>query len=800
MSQRLTVAAAVAVIAASLSLYPLVSGWLWFWEGAGAVTMVALAGALTRLRVLPWALCAPVGLIALLLYVNVLFSSAYSPGGIIPTGTSLRHLWSLARQGLDSTASFAPPAPADHGILLLTVLGIGLAATATDLLAVRLRQPAVAGLPLLVLFCVPLTTSAHQGVFGAMLVFVVGMAGYLAMLAVDARDRLRLWGRLVTLWHRGQDPAVAQRGTPNTRELAAAGRRIGLAAVVIALFVPLLVPGLRNHKLFSGGSSSSGQLVALPNPVVQMNADLHLPAPRHVLTYRTTDPDPQYLQVYVLSNLTASTWSLAPTAGKDVHDGKLTAAPGLSRSTTTAAESTKISLGKALTTGPRTASFLPLPYPAHSVSVGGDWRSDPRTLTMFSAQHLAGLSYTVTSREVSPTARQLEQSGVIPASIETNYMSVPQAFGSLDKLAGRIIQKQTTPYGKAVALQRWLAQSGHFTYSLNVREPDTAQALINFLTKDRRGYCQQFAFAMAVLARVLGIPSRVAVGYTAGSPIGHGRWDVRTSDAHAWPELYFQGAGWLRFEPTPSGSDGQATARQPAYTLPLLRSTPDGTGGVPTATATVPSAGVTPGQSGALAKLNRLGATGASGGATIAHPSSIWLIIVAVIAFLLITPRLARSLTRRRRWSRAARDDRKRAQAAWLELLDDLTDYRVPWSASESPRALGAKLTRTARLSPEAAAGLTRIVHATERARYARDPADSATLRADTDLVRDEVAARSSLPRRWRARLLPPSSLRPVRSAAQHGLDVFSWMDLAAHRTGAWSRRGPQAGRKARAT
>ena len=287
-----------------------------------------------------------------------------------------------------------------------------------------------------------------------------------------------------------------------------------------------------------------------------------------------------------------------------------------------------------------------------------------------------------------------------------------------------------------MALQRWLAQSGHFTYSLNVREPDTAQALINFLTKDRRGYCQQFAFAMAVLARVLGIPSRVAVGYTAGSPIGHGRWDVRTSDAHAWPELYFQGAGWLRFEPTPSGSDGQATARQPAYTLPLLRSAPDGTGGVPTPTATVPSAGVTPGQSGALAKLNRLGATGASGGATIAHPSSIWLIIVAVIAFLLITPRLARSLTRRRRWSRAARDDRKRAQAAWLELLDDLTDYRVPWSASESPRALGAKLTRTARLSPEAAAGLTRIVHATERARYARDPADSATLRADTDLVR----------------------------------------------------------------
>ena len=124
-----------------------------------------------------------------------------------------------------------------------------------------------------------------------------------------------------------------------------------------------------------------------------MNSELHRPRSRHVLTYRTTDPDPQYLQVYVLSNLTSSTWTLAPAAGEDVHDGKLPATPGLSRSTTTSAESTRITLGKGLTTGPRTASFLPLPYPARSVSVGGDWRSDPRTLTMFSAQRLSGLSY-----------------------------------------------------------------------------------------------------------------------------------------------------------------------------------------------------------------------------------------------------------------------------------------------------------------------------------------------------------------------------------------------------------------------
>ena len=378
---------------------------------------------------------------------------------------------------------------------------------------------------------------------------------------------------------------------------------------------------------------------------------------------------------------------------------------------------------------------------------------------------------------------------MIPNSITSNYLNVPKAFLPLSKLAQRITQGQTTLYGEAVALQRWFTESGKFTYSLH-GQPDTARALINFLTKDRRGYCQQFAFAMAVLARLLDIPSRVAVGYTGGSPIGHDRWDVRTSDAHAWPELYFQGAGWLRFEPTPAGSDGQATARVPAYTLPPLLAVPGAPQSTPTPTASASAPGAKQGDSGALAKLGHLSARGAGGGGGAGHSGPIWLFAVVVVIVLLIAPRLVRSLIRQRRWSRAAGDG-PRAQAAWLELLDDLTDHKVAWSASESPRALGSRLTRPLRLSPEGAAALARIVQATERARYARDPADSATLRADSDLVRREVAANSGRAARWRARLVPPSSLRPARAALQHTLDVFGWMDLAAHRTGAWSRRGP---------
>ncbi|HUY51844.1 MAG TPA: DUF3488 and transglutaminase-like domain-containing protein [Streptosporangiaceae bacterium] len=802
MSQRLTLAAAAATIAASLSLYPLVSGWLWFWEAVGGVAVVALVGGLTRLRVLPAAACAAAGAAGLLLYLNVLFAGAQSAGRVIPTGSSLDHLWRLARQGLEETDRFAPPAPASHSILILTAVGIGVVAVATDLLAVRLRRPAVAGLPLLVLYCVPLTTSAHQGTFGTITVFALGMAGYLIMLAVDGRERLRLWGRLVTVWQRGQDPPAQGQSVPNTKELAAAGRRIGLAAVVIALFIPLLVPGLRNHKLFSGSGAGggSGGLVSLPDPLVQMNHELHRSDAVHVLSYRTSDPDPQYLQVYVLNTLSPETWTLASTAGVPVHGGRLPATPGLSRSTHTARETTKFTLAKGLTSGQRTASFLPMPYPAQDVNVAGDWRADPGTLTMFSAQSLSGLSYSVTSTEVSPAEQQLQQAGPIPGSITNKYLGVPTVFLPLTRLADRVTRGQTTSYGEAVALQRWFTDSGKFTYALNAAEPNTAKALIRFLTTVRRGYCQQFAFAMAVLARLLDIPSRVAVGYTAGTPLGHGRWEVKTSDAHAWPELYFPGAGWLRFEPTPSGSGGQATAVQPAYTLPPQLAVPaQQHGGVPAPGASAPQPGATSGNPGALAKLQHLSGRADGAGSGRGSPAPVGALVAAVAGLALITPRSVRSLTRRRRWL-AATDDRGRAQAAWLELLDDLTDHRVSWAASESPRALATRVAAALSLDPAQADALSRIAHALERARYAREPADSATLQADVALVRRALAEHAGRAARWYGRLLPVSSLSPVRAGLQHALDVFGWMDVLTHRAGDWPRHRLGRDRPGRAT
>ena len=142
--------------------------------------------------------------------------------------------------------------------------GIGLVGVLADVLAVRLHRQALAGLPLLVLFCVPLTTDARPGAVGGTLVFCAGMVGYLGLLSADGRHRLRLWGRLIHPW---QDDADSL--GPDVRPLAAAGRRIGSAAVVIALALPLLVPGLKAHRLFPGrapGKAAGAAMAVSPSP------------------------------------------------------------------------------------------------------------------------------------------------------------------------------------------------------------------------------------------------------------------------------------------------------------------------------------------------------------------------------------------------------------------------------------------------------------------------------------------------------------------------------------------------------
>jgi hypothetical protein len=376
------------------------------------------------------------------------------------------------------------------------------------------------------------------------------------------------------------------------------------------------------------------------------------------------------------------------------------------------------------------------------------------------------------------------------------YLAVPAAFDRLKSLESRLAKGHTSAYDKAVAFQAWFHRPG-FTYSLTANPGNGAAGLARFLLRTKTGSCQQFAFGMAVLARLAGIPARVVIGFTQGTFVSHDNWVVRTSDAHAWPELYFNGAGWLTFEPTPpniTGSAGQGTATVPPYSDPQRSA-----GGAPSARA-----GQQPGNPGPTSPGKPSGrlpgkvtSPGGGAGAIGAHKrdgtAPVWAAVIVMLVVLLLTPGAARVILRRWRW-RSARGDAARAHAAWRELCDDLADHRIPWRANESPRTLARRIAGSLGLTGADREALARVARAEERASYAASPADSARLRADTTLVRRAVTRACGLPARWSARIAPTSVLAPAWAGVRNALDALGRMEHALTRARPFRRRTPRPG------
>ncbi|MFD0890081.1 transglutaminaseTgpA domain-containing protein, partial [Streptosporangium algeriense] len=345
--------------------------------------------------------------------------------------------------------------------------------------------------------------------------------------------------------------------------LRLSGKRIGLTAVVLAVLLPALLPTLEPFPLFDFGVGSGrgkgNNSISISNPIVSLRGELSLPGNAEVLSYTTSDNLPRYLRTYALDIFDGQQWTMAGPSGLPedrISRGPLPPPPGQGREVPATSVTTRITVSRAL----RNLEFLPLPYPPSRVEIEGDWRPDRDTLMVFSTENTAeGTTYTVVSDEPRPTAERLRSAASPPQQIIDRYLQLPRNLPrEVRDLAVRETGGERNHYEQAIRLQEFFTSKGGFVYTLAAQGHD-GQALTDFLIRNKAGYCEQFAASMAVLARVLGIPARVAVGYTGGSRSGD-RWQVRTHDSHAWPELYFEGTGWLRFEPTPAGLTGQGSA------------------------------------------------------------------------------------------------------------------------------------------------------------------------------------------------------------------------------------------------
>jgi transglutaminase-like putative cysteine protease len=637
LNRRMTVTAAVAVVLTSTVLYPIFTDSLWFAASMGAVLVVAAVGALTRLRTLPVVVCVAAGLVGLLLYLNLVFEAGHSWAGVIPTPTSIARLWDLVGTGLNDSRTYAPPVPNLPGLLFLTEAGVGIAALATDLIAVRLRSTALAGLPLLVLFTVPVMINAPHSQVANPLVFCLAGAGYLAMLSADGRERIRVWGRLISLWRTGPAPDAEPRATlngpgfngsglngsglngsglngsslngssmngssmngssldrsgvggmkvsggrlrgPDTRVLAAAGRRVGLASIVLALCAPLLVPGLHPSKLFSsgpgiGGTGGGTGSLSLPSTLSQTIRDLQEKHPSVVFTYTTSataraeSDDAQYFRQYVSDTLSDDPANLGwqvSNYGAGAQPLVLMPGPqGLASTVAPPAVKTTVTMTKGFSGPNGQPTFLPLVYPPIQLDVKGKWLADPDLMVYSGDNSIAGQSYTETSLNVDPSTAQLQRLGKLTNTAGlTADLQLPASYKTpaLENLAKTYANGEKTEIGEVDALAAWLS-SNQFSYNLNAPAFATASGLLTFLTKTRSGVCVQSAYAMTVLTRLLGIPARFVLGYTAGSQVKGNEYKVMNTDAHAWTEVWFPTFGWLRFEPT---TGGQGTAHATNY-------------------------------------------------------------------------------------------------------------------------------------------------------------------------------------------------------------------------------------------
>jgi hypothetical protein len=117
-----------------------------------------------------------------------------------------------------------------------------------------------------------------------------------------------------------------------------------------------------------------------------------------------------------------------------------------------------------------------------------------------------------------------------------------------------------TEWEVVARVQHYLRDSGRFRYTTNVPTAGLLP-LVDFLLRDRAGYCQHFASAAALLLRLAGVPARVVAGFATGAPQSGASFDVRDIDAHDWIEVYFQGYGWVPFNPTPPAASARVPSR-----------------------------------------------------------------------------------------------------------------------------------------------------------------------------------------------------------------------------------------------
>lgn len=686
-SDRYTLATVFAVALAAATLKPFTQDWGYLILSVILVVALGLVNLVVRRLRLGEGLVIGVDLLVL---VGFVFSVSLGLPG--PGEGVFGRFAGLFTSGIDHMRTQAAPMPEHPGVRLLLVSAVGLIYIVTDMMVQGIERPVWAIAPLSFLFLGP-ALGLREDV--SAIYFVLIGVGYLAILLAEGINAAERW------------PRGVRRSSADRSSGPLAWRLAGIVAVpalVLAVLLGSVVPILTSQGWGLTKPRGHEGPLTLQDPTQDLRRNLNQPENRQVLTYRTDQPGGAYLRMASLPVFSSAGWqnaSMQLTSGTD-----LPPAPGYRQKPGQKTRTTQVQVQDFR------AEYLPLPFAPDSFDARGEWSYDRDSLVVLATgtdrmNQIRDLQYSVRSYDVEPDGPGLAsaQTGNPPDAQLT--MPIPQDLpDSIIKKTLELTNNQSTPALKAAAIQAWL-RSPEFTYSTEPQPGSGYQAIENFLFKDKKGYCEQFATSMAMMARIAGIPSRVSVGFLPGQRNGD-HYEVMIRDMHAWPELWFEGYGWVRFEPTPS------VASPPSWTItsnsgatpapgPTQSAAPTESAAPQTPTPTPeaePSQTPVPPQGDGFPWLRALVAAG----------------LVAALAGLLCVPMLLRSRRRDLRL-RPGGDPTVRVENAWAEVRDTYLDHGLRWPAG-TPRVVGAVLGHD--LDPEAARAMRRLSLMVERARFAR--------------------------------------------------------------------------------
>jgi transglutaminase-like putative cysteine protease len=647
-----------------------------------------------------------VSAIALAWYVCLVFASSATLYGL-PTANGFSKLVNWVTEAARKSSTDVAPAPVRPGYVVMVVVGMWIASAIGETAAFRWQRPLLAVLPCMALFSLVLIVGTGTA---APVLVAVFLALLLTFWGLESSNRLRSWGRWVPTW-----PGHPEEPPPEiTGSLA---RRMATWCVAAAVITPILLPlghGLVDWRTgVNGGSTGSGGIggVSTIDPLVSIAPTLLKQTNQELLRVKSNVSS--YWRLQTLAAFDGTSWSSATKPSRPTT-GSIHLSQGALEDTTLVTQT--FSLTHLQT------RFLPAAVNPADISFGGVGVSPPSTLLSDPATGdlelqeptSGGLTYRVRSEVPNVSYKALLADHI--GDPGPAYLQLPDKLSqTVIDLARRWTSGASTSLDKLLAIQRHLR---HFQYRLNVRGGASTDYLTAFLTKIKAGFCQQFATAFTILARIEGFPTRIAVGFLPGSEAqGTHTFVVRGMDAHAWPEVYFANHGWLRFEPTP-----RVAAAVPRYAkIPASLGGP-GAGGARNGRG----AGNT--VRGQLNKANVDLRTGASRGfvpkLVSRHRSGTpeWekafsrfgRTLLLLLVLVLVAIPILKAVRSKFRYLRAggARDV---AGAAFAQFEDEAAELAEPRAPSETAAAYVERLLTSNKLSARAALGLTRIY---ERAEY----------------------------------------------------------------------------------